>query len=69
MPDYPVGGGWRSRGPVEAVYADTGALERVCGTCGAAVGSWCRWPDGGYRKTPCGTRQKPQLEHENHCDT
>lgn len=55
MPDYAVGGHSR-RGPVDAAYAETGAIDVPCGNCGAGVESFCTHADGTFRKIPCPVR-------------
>lgn len=55
MPDYPVGGRNR-RGPVDAAYAETGAIDVPCPNCHAEVESFCTHADGTFRKIPCPTR-------------
>lgn len=57
MPSYATGNGHGSRrGPVDAAYAETGAIDVPCGNCGAGVESFCTHPDGAFRKIPCVTR-------------
>ena len=57
MPDYATGPNRHSRrGPVDAAYAETGAIDVPCPNCGAEVESFCTHPDGTFRKIPCPTR-------------
>lgn len=57
MPDYATGPNRHSRrGPVDAAYAETGAIDVPCGNCGAGVESFCTHPDGAFRKIPCQVR-------------
>lgn len=47
-------------GAVLETYADTYALDVDCtgsGGCGALAGTFCHWPTGRQRKTPCGSRK------------
>lgn len=57
MPDYATGPNRHSRrGPVDAAYAETGAIDVQCPNCGAAVESFCTHADGTFRKIPCPVR-------------
>lgn len=59
MPEYPVGGAHRGRGPVLEAYAETGALDVDCTNCGAKVGEFCCHDPavGGMpRRLPCPKR-------------
>lgn len=50
-----------SLGPVSGVYADSGAVDRVCDGCGAEPGSLCTNPrTGQVSHLPCITRMRPQ---------
>lgn len=65
--DYRRGPGTRqcTPGPVDAIYAATGAWHRECTGCGAGTHEYCRWPNGRLRKTPCQPRTKETSEpHE-----
>lgn len=59
-PVYAVGPGSRvrSRGPVEAAYAETDALTRPCPECHVAAGAFCVHADGSLRKCFCPNRLK-----------
>jgi hypothetical protein len=46
----------RSRGPVVAAYADTGAIDRSCPNCGANPQEYCIHDNGVQRKMPCPNR-------------
>lgn len=39
--------------PVQAAYADVGALNVSCANCGARAVQWCIKPDGQVRRVPC----------------
>lgn len=57
MPSYATGNGHGSRrGPVDAAYAETGAIDVPCPNCHAAVESFCTHSDGAFRKIPCPVR-------------
>lgn len=55
MPEYPVGGR-TCRGPVDAAYAETGAIDVPCPNCRVEAESFCVHPDGTFRKIPCSIR-------------
>lgn len=51
-------GSSRTRGAVDAVYADSGCLEFDCPDCGQAALSYCVWKESGkQRRSPCGGRK------------
>lgn len=56
MPDYATGPGRTRRGPVDAAYAETGAIDVPCTNCHAEVESFCTHADGTFRKIPCPIR-------------
>lgn len=59
MPSYATGNGHGSRrGPVDAAYAETGAIDVPCGNCGAGVESFCTHPDGTFRRITAASRSR-----------
>jgi hypothetical protein len=49
-----------TRGVVPETYAETGALERLCGCCRAEPGVWCtNLSTGELSHAPCVSRTRP----------